>query len=186
MPTTATIVQARACACWWTDRRLLAAPRPSVSRYPSPATPDLRATKIDRTVELVRGQFPKPSASSGTPERIHDAVDGRVIFFPENDHGWSSQAGEREPWLQVEFGKPTELSSAELAFFVDAKHAVPASYAIEAQVDGRWRMLAAEQEAPITNGITNARWSLVRATALRVRMRPQAVRPVRVAELKLF
>jgi hypothetical protein len=120
------------------------------------------------------------------PERILDAVDGQVIFFPENDHGWSSQAGEREPWLQVGFGKPNELSSAELAFFADAKHAVPASYAIEARVDGRWRKLAAEQDAPIANGITNASWSAVRATAVRVRMRPQAATPVRVAELKLF
>jgi hypothetical protein len=63
---------------------------------------------------------------------------------------------------------------------------VPASYAIEARVDGRWRELAAEQDGPIANGITNARWSPVHATAVRVRMRPQAARPVRVAELKLF
>lgn len=153
-----------------------------IARRAAPA----RATRIDRAVELVRGQFPKPSASSGTPERIHDAVDGRVVFFPENDHGWSSQAGERAPWLQVDFGKATELSSAELAFFADAQHAAPTGYTIEAQVDGRWQKVTAEQDAPLANGITNARWKPLRATAVRVRMRPQAGKPVRVVELKLF
>ena len=60
---------------------------------------------INLAVELVRGQFPKPSASNGaTAEMVHDAVDGRVMFFPEAPNGWEV-AGGGEQWLAVDFGR---------------------------------------------------------------------------------
>lgn len=56
------------------------------------------------------------------PERIHDAIDGRVFFFPETEvaDGWDTPVGDgSEVWYQVGLGAETEIGRAEIAFFAD-------------------------------------------------------------------
>lgn len=141
---------------------------------------------IDRAMQLVRGGYPRPSASSGAdPEALHDAIDGRTWFFPEAKNGWDS-AGGRDEWFAVDLGKPTTLSRAELAFFADGKtYAAPARAVVERWADGAWRPVA--QVRPTANGVTDLRWPATEASRMRVRMTgTDAARRFRLVELKLF
>lgn len=144
------------------------------------------ATRTDKLVELVPGQFPKPSASSGGQDRIHDAVDGRIMFFPETEHGWDSAPGDDAPWFMVDLGQPQTLGSLEIAFFENAVYAAPSGYTLEARVGGSWLTLHASDTATIANGITMASWTPVKADAVRIRLRPRNGKPVRLVELKVF
>ncbi|MBW6527084.1 discoidin domain-containing protein [Sphingomonas sp. RHCKR7] len=151
------------------------------------AAPAPIARPIDRAVQLVRGQFPNPSASSGTAaENLHDAVDGRVWFFPELPNGWSSDGGGPQ-WFAVDLGKPTRLERAELAFFADdARFAAPRGYKVQAWDGARWQDLAARGAAPVANGITHATWRPIIASRVRVLFDVPPARSMRLAEIKLF
>jgi hypothetical protein len=140
---------------------------------------------IDLAVQLVRGQFPMASASSGTDaENLHDAIDGRVWFTPELPNGWTSAAGKRQ-WYAVDLGEAKKIGRAELAFFDDGKGiAAPQNYVLEAQVDGRWQRIA--RGAPVANGVTDATWAPLTAQRVRVVMQTPGGKAVRLAEIKLF
>lgn len=147
------------------------------------------ARPIDRAVQLVRGTFPRPSASSNPdPEALHDAIDGRVWFFPEMANGWTSAADDKNPWFAVEFEQPVALSRAELAFFADGrKIAAPAVVRLQswdAQAN-RW-VDVARTTAVAPNGITHVRWREVRTSRIRVASTSANGHPVRLVELKLF
>ncbi|MFX7612896.1 hypothetical protein ABTJ49_20620, partial [Acinetobacter baumannii] len=84
------------------------------------------ARPIDQAVQLVRGSYPKPSASSGDdPEALHAAIDGRVVFLPESAHGWSPAKDGGEQWFAVDLGTRLPLSRGELAFFSDGQRYAP-------------------------------------------------------------
>ncbi|MBB3693258.1 MGH1-like glycoside hydrolase domain-containing protein [Sphingomonas sp. BK580] len=153
----------------------------------SRAAPAPVARPIDRAVQLVRGQFPRPSASSGTAaENLHDAVDGRVWFFPELPNGWSSDGGGAQ-WFAVDLGRPTRLERAELAFFADgAQVAAPRSYKVQAWDGARWRDVAVRGTAPLANGITHAIWQPLTTSRVRVLFDVPAAHTMRLAEIKLF
>lgn len=155
-----------------------------VERAPSSAI----ARPIDRAVQLVRGQFPKGSASSNTdPENVHDAIDGRLWFFPELPNGWSSAPSPAEQWYAIDFGKPVDLSRAELAFFADDKgFAVPRSYRLQAMVDGTWKDVATPKGSPLANGVTPLRWPAIRTGKVRLLMNQPRGKAIRLVELKLF
>ncbi|NJR79505.1 MGH1-like glycoside hydrolase domain-containing protein [Sphingomonas corticis] len=143
---------------------------------------------VDRAVQLVRGAFPKGSASTGTDaEKVHDAIDGRVWFMPELGNGWSSAPAPAAQWYAVDFGKPVSLSRAELAFFADGgRYAVPRGYRVQAWVDGTWQDLRARADAPLANGITHARWPATTTSRVRVTFDLAPNRAMRLVELKLF
>ncbi|MGK2908476.1 MAG: MGH1-like glycoside hydrolase domain-containing protein [Sphingobium sp.] len=146
------------------------------------------AQPIDLAVQLVRGQFPTGSASSnGDPENVHDAIDGRVWFFPELPNGWSSQASSTEQWYSIDLGKPTAVSRAELAFFDDGTHfGAPMHYRVQIWEAKRWRTVAAPVKRPVANGITHVRWPTVTASKIRVLIRQPPARATRLVEFKLY
>lgn len=162
--------------------------RLSARLAPLPPAPIVRRT--DLALNLVRGAYPKPSASvNADPERLHQAVDGRVWFFPELANGWTTQGSHAaEDWFAVAFGRPTTVSSAELAFGGDANaFAAPSAYRIEVLRNGAWSELkGAVYGAPVANGVTQARWAPATADALRVVLRAAPGRAVRLVELKVF
>lgn len=143
---------------------------------------------IDRSVQLVRGQFPKGSASSATgEENVHDAIDGRVWFFPELGNGWSSDPSPAQQWYAIDFGKPTRLERAELAFFADGgRFAAPVAYRLQSWDGAGWRDIAARLDAPVANGITHARWQPVTTAKLRILFDQRPNRAMRLVEAKLF
>ncbi|WP_225007175.1 MGH1-like glycoside hydrolase domain-containing protein [Novosphingobium percolationis] len=155
-----------------------------IARLPAPA-PD-RA--IDLAVQLVRGEYPLPSASTNTDaEALHDAVDGRIWFFPEQANGWSSAAVRGEQWFALDLGKPTEMARAELAFFADGKaFDSPARYRIEAMIGGAWQPLPARADTARANGVTHIAWPVVRAARYRLAFEARPKRAVRLVEFKLF
>lgn len=141
---------------------------------------------VNHAVQIVRGQFPKASGSGNEqPEKLHDAIDGRVWFFPELPNGWDAPPSARQPWYSVDFGRSILLGSAELAFFDDAtRFAAPVSARIEAWQDGRWQVLATAK--PVANGVTPFTWPARPASRLRVRMTPSPGHSIRLVEFKAF
>jgi len=152
------------------------------------AAPPEPARPINRAVQLVRGRFPIGSASSGTEtENLHDAIDGRLWFFPELPNGWSSAPSPAEQWYAIDFGKPIDMARAELAFFADARRfAAPLDYRIEAWIDGRWQALARPQGRPLANGVTPVQWRPVKASRIRLALRQPRGRATRLVEFKVF
>jgi len=140
--------------------------------------------EIDRAVQLVRGQFPLPSASSGDdPEKLHSAIDGRVWCFPEAPNGWESVASSRSQWFAVDFGKPEDLDSIELAFFADAtRYSAPRRVTAEYWRAGRWIELA--QATPVANGVTRLDFTRVTTPRIRLIMAPASRHPIRLVEIK--
>ena len=159
-----------------------------LDRAPLPAI----ARPVDRAVQLVRGHYPIGSASSNTdPENVHDAIDGRVWFFPELPNGWSSApspaSAPSQQWYEIDLGQPVILSRAELAFFDDGHdYAVPDAYRLQAWVDGNWRDIAAPAGRPVANGITDMGWPALATGKVRLSFTQPAGRAVRLTEFKLF
>jgi hypothetical protein len=176
----------------YADSRLLAhadhLAKLSAQLEPQAPAPIVRRT--DLAMNLLRGAFPKPSASvNADPEKLHQAVDGRVFFFPEVPDGWTT-AGSRSPedWFAVDLGRPTPLASAELAFAGDGTSvAAPAAYRIEVRRNGAWvEPEGAVYAAAVANGVTEARWTPVSADAVRLVLKPAPGRAVRLVEFKVF
>ena len=156
-----------------------------VARRPVPSV----TTRVNLATSLIRSAFPKASASiNSEPEKVHDAIDGRVSFFTEAPNGWTTAGSRaREEWLAVDLGKPTRIGSAELAFASDSAYfAAPGTFRLQAWIDGEWRNISGELDAPLANGITRARWKPLSTSRMRVFVRPQRGRAVRLVELKLF
>jgi hypothetical protein len=138
-------------------------------------------------VQLVRGAYPKPGASSGTDaEKLHDGIDGRAWFYPELPNGWDSPPSAKPQWYSVDFGKTVTLGRTELAFFADdSTFAAPRTVVVEVFNGGRWSKVASGT-VPIANGITQVAWPAVEAERIRVTMNPATGRAIRLAELKAF
>ena len=145
------------------------------------------ARPINRAVQLVRGEFPRGSASSNIDaEALHDAIDGRTWFFPEAPNGWQSAGPAREHWYAVDFGRQVSLSRAELAFPDNGDVAAPHSVRVQRWTGSDWSNLGSA--AVVRNGVTHVRWAPVETGRLRVTMMRRAgeARPIRLAEVKAF
>ncbi|QQV76673.1 discoidin domain-containing protein [Sphingomonas aliaeris] len=143
---------------------------------------------IAQSVQLVRGQFPKGSASGmADPERVHDAIDGRVWFFPELPNGWDTDATRSPQWFAIDFGKPVRLTRAEIAFFTDGKtFAVPREYRLQVRSGNAWQDVAPSGSRAIGNGITHVRWTETVADRIRLIVRQQPGKRTRLVELKIL
>ncbi|MEJ5977391.1 glycosyl hydrolase family 65 protein [Novosphingobium sp. PS1R-30] len=150
--------------------------------------PPAIAREVNQAVQLVRGQFPKPSASSNQePAKLQDAVDGRVWFYPELPNGWDSPGAGKPEWFAIDLGRPMPLAQAELAFFADARRfAAPRGVEIEIWRDGQWHSVAKPAGAPLANGITRLDWPTVATDRVRLRMIPAGKQAIRLVEFKLF
>ncbi|MGC1304460.1 MAG: amylo-alpha-1,6-glucosidase, partial [Caulobacteraceae bacterium] len=101
---------------------------------------------VDLAASLVRTGFPKATASYNTdPTALHQAIDGRVMFFPEAPNGWSTLGSPHDQdWYEVDFGHTVQLTRAELSFFGDPdRFAAPEALWVQVWRDGGWRDVAA-------------------------------------------
>lgn len=151
-----------------------------VARAPNPPI----AREVNHAVQLVRGQFPQARASSNDePENLHDAIDGRVWFYPELPNGWNSRPSSGRQWYAIDFGKPIDLGRAELAFFDDGTAlAAPARVTVEGWQDDRWKPLASTR--PLANGVTRLDWPTRGISRIRALMTPSHAEAIRLVEFK--
>ncbi|WP_115720572.1 MGH1-like glycoside hydrolase domain-containing protein [Gallaecimonas mangrovi] len=143
---------------------------------------------IDQLVQLDKKGYPKLSASQNTDiNALHQAVDGRVWFFPELANGWDAKAeGEKPAWYQLDFAKPRHLSGTELSFFAaDKGYSAPNAYRVEAWIGGKWQTLA-EHQAPVAGGINHDHFQAVTTQKLRLQFRLAPQKTMRLVEIKAF
>jgi hypothetical protein len=67
-------------------------------------------------------------------------VDGRVAFTRYSRNRWTAFGSPHaEDWLEVQLARPAAVSRVELYLFADGRGvAEPASFRLEAWVNGRW------------------------------------------------
>ena len=145
------------------------------------------ARPIDLAVNLVRSDFPRGAASAGaTPAALHQALDGRVWFFPELVNGWSPGADQKQPWFTVDFGEPVRVSAAELSFFADSKAlAAPTAYRLQAWRGGEW-VEVSKAPSPLANGVDRTTWTPVTTSKLRAVFDLKPGHDMRLVEMKVF
>ncbi|MFW2829368.1 MGH1-like glycoside hydrolase domain-containing protein [Sphingomonas sp. ID0503] len=140
---------------------------------------------LAKSIQLVRSGFPRALASSGSdPEKLHDALDGRVWFFPELPNGWESSSVKAQEWFAIDFGEPMEIGAGELSFFEGGNFAAPTRVRIQYQGPKGWTDLTAG--AGLANGTQRLGWTPVTARHVRLLIDKAAGRQVRLAEFKLF
>lgn len=167
---------------------------PSLTRLTAPLArkaPAPIARPINLAVNLVVADYPRGAASSGAdPKTVHQALDGRVWFYPEMANGWSPgpdrKTGLGKAWFEVDFGKPTPVSAAELSFFADDKtFAAPTHYRLEAWKDGKWVEIA-KSGTPPANGVDRTTWTSLTASKLRAVFDLAPGKDMRLVEMKVF
>lgn len=119
--------------------------------------------------------FPKVSASfsdrfGGKP---HNAIDGKTVFLPNPMNRWTSYESKSETdWLEIDFGKPQDVSRVELYIYDDRGGVQPpADYVIEYLDDETWKTVHNPRKSPLnpTGGTMNTvRFDSVKTTKLRV------------------
>ncbi|WBO21561.1 MGH1-like glycoside hydrolase domain-containing protein [Sphingomonas abietis] len=148
------------------------------------------ARPIDLAVNVVRSAYPSGSASvNAEPEALHGALDGRVWFFPETPNGWPTTGSAHDwDWFAVDFGAPTRLHRAELAFYVEGQaFAVPSAYRLQIETRRGWTDVpAATLPAAVANGVTRIEWPATTGRRLRLLVKRPAQGAVRLVELKAF
>ena len=158
----------------------------------APKAPPPITRRIDLAMNLKPYELPRGDASVNAEEgMLHQALDGRVWFFPEMPNGWSTQGSTaREQWFSVDFGTPQTLSAAELSFYGDGRtFMAPDAYRIEVWRDGRWvavKGLSGAVRHPLANGVNTAAWLPVTASRLRVLFHVHPGSTMRLVELKVF
>lgn len=146
---------------------------------------------IARSIQLQEGMGPSATVSSGNDgAAVHDAIDGRVWFFPELPHGWvpDSTPQDSEQWITINLGDAgVDISRAELAFFTDDQtYFLPKDYTLLDLVNGQFQKIEGNGEQLVSNGITNVNWSSRKSTQIRLSFTQPANQKVRLVEFKLF
>lgn len=175
------------------------------------AVPPAISRPLAKSIQLQSSTaYPVGSASGAAAadaEQLHDAIDGRVWFWPDVVNGYDSPAGDgaTSQWFAVDFGAAVDVSRAEIAFYegdapgtrtfadgtyaaADGTFAVPVSYLVQYETDsGAWANVTTNsQDAPLANGITNVEWAGVTTEVVRLVFVPQSGAQVRLVEFKVF
>lgn len=158
--------------------------------------------------------YPVGSASvaGADADRLHDAIDGRVWFWPDVANGYDSAVGDSSAtsqWYAVDFGTATAVARAEIAFYegdvagtytyadgtyaaANGTFAAPVSYYVQYETGSgsggdEWaNVTTSSADAPVANGITNVAWTNVTTEAVRLVFVPQSGTRVRLVEFKVF
>ena len=94
-----------------------------------------------------------------------------------------------ELWFQIDFGAPTTISSAELAFFADKTQGfdVPEAYRVQVATGHSWIDVSdAKNAKPVANGITDVKWKEAQSNKVRLVFTPKSGVKVRFVEFKVF
>lgn len=178
----------------------------AVSAVAAPAVskPLAKSVQLQTSTTYPVGNASVPGADA---EAVHDAIDGRVWFWPDVVNGYDSASGDgtTSQWYSVDFGADTSTSRAEIAFYegdgagyrtyadgtynaTSGTFKAPASYNVQYQNSaGTWaNVTTSVKDAPLANGITNVAWTNVTAQVVRLVFVPQSGSQVRLVEFKVF
>lgn len=112
----------------------------------------------NKAINIYYKGYPAPSASvNNFPDSLYKAIDGRIWYFPEISNYWSTKGSVKSnDWFQIDFEKPTPLSTVNMHFFTDgALFDVPGTYAIEYKKGHEWLPVNVSQTQPaLTTGNT--------------------------------
>jgi Alpha-L-arabinofuranosidase B (ABFB) domain/F5/8 type C domain len=122
--------------------------------------------------------YPRASASFTSPyDNPQRAIDGSTWYDPANygpNSRWTNFGSPNaSDWLEVDFGRPTTVSQARLAFYDDTGTGsikTPASYQVQYFDGANWVDVAAQQRRPATptgNELNTVGFTAVTTTRLR-------------------
>ena len=135
--------------------------------------------------------FPRASASfsdrfGGTPKW---AIDGKVVFRPTPLNRWTAFGSPNSSdWLEVDLGTEKEFSRVDLFFYDDGGGVkLPQACSVEYWTGSDWRPVDQKEKAPLkAGGPTGVRFSLVKASKVRVIFIHQGTARSGVTELQLW
>ncbi len=142
---------------------------------------------IDLALNLQRTGFPHPNASvNADVPSLYPAVDGRVWFFPEMPHGWTTEGAKGAQWFSVDFGSAKPVRAAEYAFYDDGgTFAAPLNLRLQIQKGTGW-LDVARVTHPIANGVGKVVWRAADTRQVRLVFEVPQGKNVRLVQLKLF
>ncbi|KAI0428930.1 six-hairpin glycosidase [Xylaria sp. FL1042] len=163
---------------------------------PKPLAPIAKSIQLQNLEVYAGPAYPIGSVSvpGADPNKVQDAIDGRIWFFQEPtdtytiSHGWETPVGDgSEVWYMIDFGASTAVTSGLLAFFANDTVGVPDSYRIEVNSASGWQAVA-DPVTPsvIRNGITWTSWKTVNTSKIRLVFRPPLGSPSRLVEWKVY
>jgi hypothetical protein len=157
--------------------------------------PEIKKSKplpVDEAVNLLETGFPSPSASiNDTPGALHQAIDGRVWFFPEVRKFWSNAGSQAaEDWYGIDFGAEKTLTSVKLYFYSDGtQFQQPTSYTLQYWTGSDWAEIPNSQKspaAPIGNGENTVTFPPMQITKLRALFENQKPAATALVAIKAF
>jgi len=140
------------------------------------------AKPADSALNVVKRGFPEPSASVN-PASVWQAVDGRVWFFSEIPHGWSTLGSENsEDWFQVDFGTEKSVRRVRLQFFEGGEFLPPEKANVQAWQGEAWKEVASVR--CVGNGPAEVSFPPVKTSKLRILI--GHAKPARLVQLSAF
>ena len=179
----------------YVDGRRVVAPSPVGRKIVQIDAPQIQKSKplpVDMAVNLLETGFPSASASvNNTPDALHQAIDGRIWFYPEMPKYWTtagSQAG--VDWFSLDFGTEKLLSSVALYFYDDGtQYKAPATYALQYWTGQAWSDIPNSHKTPATplgDGENTVTFRPMKISKLRAVFANQTKSSTALVALKVF
>ena len=152
----------------------------------------LKAIPIDVAVNVGVPGYPVASASSAaTPDRIAEAIDGRLWFSPEIPNGWSPALTADGSWYAIDFGQSRRIATVDLYFLSEEPgFQAPIAYTLQYKAGEQWRDIGQQQHEPrqpIAGGLNRASFPAIEASALRIVFQgPATPATFRLIEMEAF
>jgi hypothetical protein len=179
----------------YVDGRRVVAPSPVGRKIVQIHAPQIQKSKplpVDMAVNLLETGFPSASASvNNTPDALHQAIDGRIWFYPEMPKYWTtagSQAG--VDWFSLDFGTEKLLSSVALYFYDDGtQYKAPATYVLQYWTGQAWSDIPNSHKTPATplgDGENTVTFRPMKISKLRAVFANQTKSSTALVALKVF
>lgn len=177
----------------YVDGRQVVKPSPpgrkTVRLSPGAAVAPPAPSPANLAVNLTRSGFPAPAASAnGNPGELHQAVDGRVWFYPNVRNYWTNASSQnKSDWFSLDFGRPETVRSVRLYFYADgARFKAPSRATIQRWTGQDWQNVPSASARPRANGETIIPFSPVQTSRLRAVFANPDNAAIALVEMKAF
>jgi hypothetical protein len=158
------------------------------------SAPTVAATSrpIDLAVNMTGRGFPAASASvNNSANDLHQAMDGRVWFYPNVRNFWSNAGSQAaSDWFSVDFGAEEQFSSAQLYFYADDEQfKAPKKYAVQYWTGEDWVDVSGSHmtpDKPLANGENTVTFRPVKTSQLRILFTNPKQAAIALVEVKAF
>jgi F5/8 type C domain/Amylo-alpha-1,6-glucosidase len=147
---------------------------------------------IDLAVNMTGRGYPAASASVNDSENdLHQAVDGRVWFFPNVRNYWSNAGSQAVgDWFSLDFGDEEQFSSVQLYFYADDEQfKAPEKYTVQYWTGQDWADVSDPHrtpDKPLANGENTITFRPVNTSKLRVLFTNPKQAAIALVEVKAF